>query len=162
MGRAPGLATYHWLFLAQPAPLPERLIGADPDFFLRWTLEAWCGAPGAFSTRALAEYARCFTDPAVIHATCEDYRAGAGIDVEHDAADRGRRKLACPLLALWGERNAAERPWDTLAVWRTWASDVRGRPLACGHFLPEEAPEETAAELLGFLGSGKGAGLDHS
>jgi haloacetate dehalogenase len=143
-------ATYHWFFLIQPFDFPERLIGADPAYFLRHTLASWSADPDAFAPEALAEYERAFSDPAVIHATCEDYRAGASIDLVHDEADLGRR-IACPLLVLWGGRGKNDRLFDILATWRERADDVRGRALDCGHFLAEERPEETAAELVGFL-----------
>jgi haloacetate dehalogenase len=151
MDRSAGLAAYHWLFLAQPADLPERLIGADPDYFLRWTLRSWAERPDAFDARALAEYQRAFRDPAVLHATCEDYRAGATVDLGDDAADRDRRRITCPLLALWGARRPSGRDWDPVAIWRDWASDVRGQGIPCGHFLPEEAPGETLDALEPFL-----------
>ena len=151
MDRDAGLSTYHWLFLAQPFDLPERLIGADPAYFLRWTLESWAARPDTFDPRALGEYQRAFRDPAVIHATCEDYRAGATVDLADDTADRGGRRISCPLLALWGERRPQDRGWDRIAIWRAWASDVRGEALACGHFLPEEAPAATLAALEPFL-----------
>jgi haloacetate dehalogenase len=151
MDRRASMATYHWYFLAQPPDLPERLIGADPEFFLRHTLKSWCGDESAFVPEALEEYRRCFHDPRTIHSTCEDYRAGATIDCDIDAADRGRRQITCPLLALWGEGKVHRRPWDPLVVWQQWAVDVCGRALPCGHFLPEEAPAETTAELIAFL-----------
>ena len=143
-------AYYHWFFLIQPFDLPERLIGADPDFYVDKKIGKWSKTEGCFSAEALAEYKRCFRDPATIHATCEDYRAAAGIDLEHDRADL-ERKIACPLLVLWGAEGVIERTYDTLAVWRARAGDVRGKALPCGHFLPEEAPEETLAELEAFL-----------
>jgi haloacetate dehalogenase len=151
MDRHAGLATYHWFFLAQPAGFPERLIGADPDYFLRWTLESWAGRPDAFNARALAEYRRAFRDPEMIRATCEDYRAGASVDVEDDAGDRGRRRIDCPVLALWAERQPGAIPWDPVAVWREWAGDVRGQAVPGGHFMAEEAPAETLAALEPFL-----------
>ncbi len=151
LDRLAGLSTYHWYFLAQPRGFPERLIGADPDFFLDHTLRSWAGRPDAFAVAALAEYRRCFRDPAVISATCEDYRAGATIDVAVDEADRGRRRIACPLLALRGEVNIGKDMSAVLEVWRDWADDVHGHRLACGHFLPEEAPEETAGALAAFF-----------
>ncbi len=146
------LSTYHWFFLAQPHPLPERLIGGDPDFFLTYTIESWQGRPGAIAPEAMAEYRRCFRKESVIRATCEDYRAGVTVDLEHDGADRAAgRRIACPVLALWGERFIDYERFDPLTVWRRWADRVTGGPIACGHFLMEEAPEETLAELLPFL-----------
>jgi haloacetate dehalogenase len=146
------LATYyfHWFFLIQPEDLPERLIGGAPDYFLGRMLQAWSRNEGVFAEAALAEYGRCFRDPATIHATCEDYRAGASIDLEHDEADAGK-KIACPLLVLWGEKGVVGRLYDPLAIWREKAVEVTGRALPCGHFLPEEAPEETLAALDAFL-----------
>ncbi len=143
---------FHWFFLIQPEPLPERLIGAAPDFWLEWILGRWAADGGTvFDPRALAEYRRCFADPAAIHASCEDYRAGATVDLDHHRAD-GARRIACPLLVLWGERGLMHRCFDVLAIWRAHArGPVRGHPLPCGHFLPEEAPEETARALLAFF-----------
>ena len=142
---------YHWFFLIQPGGLPERLIGAQPEFFLRHTLDSWCEVSGAIEPQAFAEYLRCFRDPACIHATCEDYRAAAGIDLVHDEADAGRR-LACPVLVLWGGGSIQGSSYDLTSVWREYAADVSGRALPCGHFLAEEAPQETAAALLEFFG----------
>ena len=150
LDRAEGLATYHWFFLAQPSGLPERLIGADPEYFLRWTLRSWAGRREGFDERALAEYERAFRDPDVIRATCEDYRAGATVDVEDDTADRGVRRIGCPVLALWANSGSNPR-LDPIAIWRRWADDVEGRGMPCGHFLPEEAPAETLAVLEPFL-----------
>lgn len=145
-------AYYHWFFLIQPAPLPERLIGADPEFYLRAKMSAWSQGGNDFLTpEALAEYLRCFSDPAAIAASCEDYRAAASIDLDHDAADADAR-LAAPLLALWGARGVVGRSYDVLATWREKAADVRGHALATGHYLPEEAPEATAAALAAFFG----------
>jgi haloacetate dehalogenase len=143
-------AYYHWFFLSQPYDLPERLIGADPAYYLRRKLASWAARPDVFAREALAEYERCFADPATIHGSCEDYRAAASIDLEHDRADDGRR-IACPLLVLWGAHGVVERKHDPLALWRERADDVRGHALDCGHFLAEERPEETAAELSDFL-----------
>ena len=147
-------AYYHWFFLIQPNGLPERLIGSDPDGYLKTKIGGW-GSAGTsfFDPRAVDEYLRCYRDPATIHATCEDYRASASIDLEHDAADRAAgRRLRMPLLALWGERNRVTNGiFDTLAEWREVADDVRGAPVASGHYLPEEAPEATLAALRPFL-----------
>jgi haloacetate dehalogenase len=143
-------AYYHWFFLIQPFDLPERLIGSDPDYYLEKKIGAWSRIEGCFAPEALAEYQRCFRDRDAIHATCEDYRAAATIDLEHDEADLDR-KVTCPLLVLWGERGVIGRTYDMPAVWRERADDVRGKGLDCGHFLPEEAPEETLEELLAFL-----------
>jgi haloacetate dehalogenase len=144
-------AYYHWFFLIQPYDLPERLIGADPSYYLRRTIGAWgSGGLGAFAPEALAEYERRFKDAAAIHAMSEDYRAAATIDLAHDEADLDR-KIARPLLALWGARGLMERHFDVLATWRERAEDVTGRSLDCGHFLPEERPEETARELRAFF-----------
>ena len=142
--------TYHWFFLIQPFDFPERLIGADPGYFLEWTLRSWARGRDAFAPEAMAEYRRCFEDPRTIHATCEDYRAAATIDLDHDAADLDRR-LECPLLALWGHAGRVGRTFDVLEAWRERAADVRGRALPGGHFPAEESPEETARELLAFL-----------
>jgi haloacetate dehalogenase len=152
MNRDFGLAGYHLFFLAQPADFPERLIGADPELFLTHTLEAWCGTPGAITPEALDAYRAAFADPATIHATCEDYRAGAGVDVAHDAADRDQgRRISAPVLLLWGQPAGMELPFDPLAVWRRWAGSVDGQALACGHFLAEERPDEVADALQRFL-----------
>ncbi len=143
-------AYYHWFFLIQPADLPERMIGADPDFYLEKKIGAWSKVDGCFAPEALAEYKRCFRAPETIHATCEDYRAAAGIDLEHDRADLAL-KVTCPLLVLWGARGVVERSYDVPAVWRERAERVQGHALPCGHFLPEEAPEETLAALKSFF-----------
>lgn len=144
------MAYYHWFFLSQPYDLPERLIGADPDYYLRKKLGGWGTGFDSFASEAYAEYERCFRDPRTIHSSCEDYRAAATIDLEHDGTDRDR-KVGCPLLALWGEQGVVERLYDVLGVWRRYASNVRGRALPCGHYLAEERPEETAEELVTFL-----------
>jgi haloacetate dehalogenase len=144
-------AYWHWFFLIQPAPFPERMIGAGPDAY--WLHKCGSGSAGLtpFAPAALAEYLRCFRDPATIHASCEDYRAAAGIDITHDDADAGR-KLECPLLALWGDRGAVHSNFDVLALWRERASDVRGKALPGGHYLAEEVPHLVAAEFAAFFG----------
>ena len=152
---AQALADYHWYFLAQPAPLPERLIGADPDFYLEHTIGSWLGAAGNIEAQAMAEYRRAFRRPSVIAAACADYRAGLTTDLAHDDADRAAgRRIACPLLALWGAEESDSGRHDYLAIWQGWADRATGRALQCGHFLMEEAPDETAAALAGFFAAG--------
>lgn len=151
MNKASAQAGYHWLFLSQPEGLPERMIGHDPEWYLRETLRRWTAPGFRFAPEAMAEYVRCFNDPAAIHAACEDYRAGAGIDFELDSADFGKRRITCPVLALWGQSGIARRYSDVVAAWRDWADGVRGQVLPCGHFLAEEAPYETVAALEALL-----------
>ena len=154
MGKDGSLGSFHWYFLAQPAPFPETLIGAQPDYFLHHMLRSWGGTQGAFTAEAMAEYERCFRNPETIRATCEDYRAGASIDCELDAQDRQRgHHIACPVLALWGDRGRAHKRQAVLEIWRMWATEVSGHGLNCGHFLPEEAPEETFEALHTFFTS---------
>ena len=141
---------FWWFFLIQPYPLPERLIDADPEFFLRTHIDGQNKIPGATEPAAFAEYLRCYLDPRTRHAICEDYRAAAGIDLEHDAADAGTL-LAMPVLALWGARGTVGALYDVLATWREKARDVRGRALDCGHTLQEELPDDVLLELLQFL-----------
>jgi haloacetate dehalogenase len=140
-----GLGYWHWFFLAQPFPLPEHLIGANPDaYYFR-------GRRELFAPEALADYLRGCHDPATIHAMCEDYRAGATFDFQLDEADRGKRRIQCPLLVLWGKRGELERWYDVPAIWRDWADNVRGAAIDCGHYLAEEAPDETYAQLRQFF-----------
>ncbi len=141
---------YHWFFLIQPDGLPEKMIGADPGWYLRECLRRWTPPGTRFDPAAVAEYERCYSQPAAIHGACEDYRAGASIDLEHDAASRERR-IECPLLVLWGGRGFVNRHYAVLDVWREYANDVRGHTLDCGHFLAEEKPEDTLSALLPFL-----------
>ena len=143
---------FHWFFLIRPFPFPETLIGADPALYLSHTLGSRSAGLTPFSPEAYAEYARCLQDPRTIHGLCEDYRASASLDLDHDRADRAAgREVQCPLLVLWGARGVVGQVVDPLAEWRLVAEDVRGRPLACGHYLPEEAPEAVLAEVLPFL-----------
>jgi haloacetate dehalogenase len=145
-------AAYHWFFLAQPVPLPERMIAADPDFYLEWTIKSWLGDPAAVDPRAMDEYRRCFRTASVVKAMCEDYRAGLSVDLDHDRADRDAgKKIACPVVALWGERGTDGRPIDFLPVWRRWANEVSGGAIRSGHFLMEEQPELTSKALIGAL-----------
>ena len=143
-------AYYHWFFLIQPFDLPERLIGSDPDYWIERKLGAWGKSGDVFADFAVAEYKRCFRNPATIHATCEDYRAAASIDLEHDRSDLSR-KIDCPLLVLWGKRGVIERCYDPEALWRERAAKVTGSTIDCGHYLPEEAPRETLGSLLTFF-----------
>jgi len=138
---------FNWFFSIQPDELPERLIGAEPAFYLQWILDHWSGTKGVISAEAVAEYQRCF-DTAAIRATNEEFRASATIDLIHDEADKDH-KIACPTLLLWS--SSSWTAFDILEVWRSKAKDVQGFALDCGHFLPEENPERTAAELIRFL-----------
>lgn len=141
---------YHWFFLSQPKDFPERLIGGDPEFFLRHTLQSWSAFPMAFDPQTFGEYLRCFSDPATITATCEDYRAGATIDLAHDRADWGTR-IEAPLTVLWGIDGLMGRHFDVLSIWWSRAVEVRGEALPCGHFLAEERPAETLRHIWRFL-----------
>jgi haloacetate dehalogenase len=141
---------FHWFFLIQPAPFPETLIGNNADFYLRSRFLRPTGGTGAITEAAYAEYLRCFKMAETIHATCEDYRAGATVDIEHSNQD-GSKKVVCPTLVLWGERGTVGRLYDVMAIWRQHAVDVRGKALAAGHFLPEEVPAETLMELTRFM-----------
>lgn len=144
-------AYWHWFFLIQKAPIPETMIGHDPAGYLAFKMRDRGMGEDPFDPRAWAEYVRCFT-PESIHATCEDYRAAATIDLEHDRADREAGvKVACPLLALWGSRGVIEKCYDALAEWRRVASDVRGRSVPSGHYIPEEVPDLVAGEFETFF-----------
>ncbi|MEM7345006.1 MAG: alpha/beta hydrolase [Chloroflexota bacterium] len=146
-----GLAVdaFHWPLLAQPAPIPERLIGNDPDFFLHHLLERWSGSPNILAEAAVAHYTEHFRKSSVIEAMAEDYRAGATIDLLHDQEDKAAgKKITCPVLVPWGQRYTGESP---LAVWKTWADNVREIPLDCGHFIAEEMPEACATALREFF-----------
>lgn len=139
---------YHWFFLSQPSPLPETLIGNNVEFYLH---SRFARSPGAITPAAFAEYYRCFRDPATIHATCEDYRASISIDLENDEADWDK-KILCPVLSLWGERGSRPQAFrNALQFWKEKAPDARGRAVRSSHFIPEEVPEETLAELQSFL-----------
>lgn len=144
------IAYEHWFFLSQPYDFPERLIGNDPEFYLRTKMNQWSANPNSFTDEAMAEYIRCFSNRQTIHATCEDYRAAATIDLEHDEIDINS-KIQCPLLVLRGARGVMERRYDVLETWRERAVNVTGKALDSGHFLPEEAPQETVDALLDFF-----------
>jgi haloacetate dehalogenase len=138
---------WRYLFLVQPE-LPERLIGAQREQYLQWTLEEWCGTPGAIAGEAMSEYLRCF-DHDTIHATCEDYRAGATIDLEHDRADADAQ-LSCPVLVLYSASGIGSQ-YDVPRIWSRRGDDVRSEAIGCGHFIAEEQPETTAARLGAFF-----------
>ncbi len=148
-------AYYHWFHLIQPAPLPERMIAGDAAFYLRWKLGGW-GSAGLqyIEARALAEYERCFCRAEAIHAACEDYRAAAGVDLEHDRAARAAgQKIACPTLVLWGDRGVVHRLFDPPALWQAQcAAAVTAQAMQAGHYIPEELPGETAVLLRTFFG----------
>ena len=149
------LVYWHWGFLAQAAPLPERLIAGDPDAYFDYhLLMIGLGTdPELYPDEVMAAYRRQLDDVGAVNAICEDYRAGATIDRELDEADRGRH-IACPVLCLWGARGALPFLYgDVLAVWRPWAPDVSGRGVDASHFLVEDQPQDVAAELATFLRS---------
>ena len=149
------MAYWHWFFLPQPYPLPETMIGGDPEWFFK---RNWPGAsepPKFFDPEALADYWRAFSDAKTVHAICEDYRAGASYDFRLDEADFGKRQIECPVLVLWGAKGVVGRLYDPLAVWRDWASDVNGQAIDAGHYLAEERPRDTSAALLDFLLAGR-------
>jgi haloacetate dehalogenase len=144
-------AYWHWFFLIQAAPLPETMIAANPELYLRSRMSRGDIGLSHFTKEAWAEYTRCF-DSESIHAGCEDYRAAATIDLVHDREDRSvGRKLTMPTLILWGKKGAIEKCFQPLPDWREVASDVRGHALPCGHYLPEEEPEAVLGAFLEFF-----------
>jgi haloacetate dehalogenase len=146
---------WHWFFLIQREPLPERLIESNPEFFIEKMMGSRHAGLAAFAPEALAEYRRSIRLPGIAHAICEDYRASATIDLEHDRADRAAgRRVAAPLMVLWGAHGVIERCFDALALWREAAQDVRGHALPCGHYIPEEAPQPLLEAALPFLRAG--------
>lgn len=145
---------YHWFHLIQPKPLPERMIGGDPAFYLHWKLGGWGAAgTGFIEPEALAEYERCFCTPEAIHAACEDYRAAASIDLDHDRESRDIGQLiACDMHVLWGSRGVIEMLYKPLALWQAQcAATVTGSTVPAGHFIPEELPEVTASAITEFM-----------
>jgi haloacetate dehalogenase len=145
-------AYWHWFFLIQRAPMPERLIEADPAAYLRDVMGGRSAGLSPFDPRAFAEYTRAMSLPGAAHGLCEDYRAAAGIDLEHDCADIAvGKRLALPLLVLWGEEGVVHRCFKPLVEWQQVADDVRGEPLPCGHYIPEEAPKALLEKALPFL-----------
>ena len=143
-------AYYHWFFLIQKAPLPERLLQGHVPWYILGRLGRGKSGLKHFDKRAVAEYVRAFSDPRTIHASCEDYRAAATIDLVHDRKDL-RKKLRMPVLALWGRHGVIAALFDCLADWREVAVDVRSKALNCGHFIPEEKPGELLVELHRFF-----------
>jgi haloacetate dehalogenase len=145
---------FHWGFLARSQPFPENMIGQNPQLFLDYLLSQWTRTKDltAFDAGALAHYRAAFAKPSVIHATCEDYRAGATCDPAFDAVDRDAgTRIGCPMLALWGAERKHGFVSKPLESWRKWCPHVKGEPIDCGHFLPEEAPAATLAAIVPFL-----------
>jgi haloacetate dehalogenase len=147
-------AYYHWFHLIQPAPLPETMIGGDAKAYLHAKLGGW-GSRGLdfIEPEAMREYERCFCRPAAIHSACEDYRASAGIDLEHDRTSRAEgQQIACDMLVLWGARGVVQRLFDPLTLWQAQCGgQVTGQPVDAGHFIPEELPELTSETLAGYM-----------
>ncbi len=141
---------FWWFFLIQPEDLPERMIGSDPEYFLRRHISGQVKTAGAVSEDVMAEYLRCYNNPETIHAICEDYRAAATVDLEHDRADR-ETLLEIPVLAIWGADGVVGQTYDVVQTWKEKARAVRGIVLPCGHAIPEEAPEALLSALLEFL-----------
>lgn len=147
---------FHWFLMVQPEPFPETVVGNSAEYFLKYLLYALAGEPYSekvpdfVGLTAYREYLRCFRDPAALHALCEDYRAAASIDLVHDEADLSR-KIQCPLLVLWSEKGPFHRMYNVLQTWQDRAVEAKGKPLPTGHFLPEQVPQELAAELKSFL-----------
>ena len=145
-------AYFHWFLLIQSAPFPETLINADPGFFLESFMGRRSSGHSHVTPEAFAEYLRCLQDPATVHGICEDYRASAGIDLDHERADiAAGRKIECEMLALWGGNGIIGKYFKPLEEWQVLASRVRGHALPCGHYVPEEAPQRLLDELLAFL-----------
>ena len=153
VSRAWGLFSWHWFFMAQPYDLPERLMLADPEFYLRQKLSKGPDGMAFFAPEALAEYLRCFKNPATVRGMCEDYRATFGVDLAMDTADfAAGRRIGCPVLLLWGAAGGVGRSHQPLAIWQDYASNIVGaEALPCGHYVPEECSMATAAALRAFF-----------
>ena len=155
MDAALAYSWFHWLLMRQPSPLPETIFSTNPKLFLDFFLENWTSVPNSFTAAAYEEYLRCFSDPETVRAMCADYRS-VTLDMKHDDADRGQQ-LSCPVLVLWGSEMSKRPGWQTgknldmMSVWRGRASNIRGKALECGHFIPEEKPDELVSELLDFI-----------
>ena len=147
-------AYWHWFFLIQPEPLPENIIQADPEILIRWMQGRIPPESGVFTPEAINEYRRCQLIPGAIHGYCEDYRAAANIDLEHDRANRtvGER-ITCPIEVLWGKEGVIEKCFQPLSIWKQYAHQVQGEALPCGHYIPEECPELLAKRILHFFGN---------
>jgi haloacetate dehalogenase len=146
------LSYWIWSFLAAPAPVPEQFIAAAPDVLVNFMLDSWPKVKDAFPDDVRTEYIEKFRDADTAHAICEEYRAAATVDYEHDEADRGNRKIECPVQVLWSQGGSVEKLYDPLQIWKSWSDDVRGEAMPVGHFIPEEAPPDTAQKLIDFLG----------
>ncbi|MFG1798230.1 alpha/beta fold hydrolase [Nocardia sp. NPDC049149] len=146
------LGYWVWSFLAAPAPIPETLLRNAPAMIVNHMLDSWSAHPEAFSESIRAEYISKFSNPATVHAICEEYRAAATLDCQNDHTDRGNNPIRCPVLALWDREGAVASWYDSpLDIWRRWESDVDGMAIEGGHFLPEENPREVSAQLQRFL-----------
>lgn len=148
--KALATSKFWWFFLIQPEPLPEHMINGDRAYFLKAHIDDQLKIPGATEPEAFAEYLRCYDHPETVHAICEDYRAAADIDLEHDAADAEKR-IRAPLLALWGAKDSVGKTFDVLACWRAQADDVQGHPIGCGHNPQEERPQEFVEAIEAFF-----------
>jgi haloacetate dehalogenase len=146
------LGFWIWSFLGVPEPVPEELIARAPDVVVDYMLDDWSDDRGVFPDEIRAEYIANFGTPDRIHAICEEYRAAATLDFEHDEADRGNRQITCPTLVLWSHTGPVAAWYEPLEVWKAWADDVDGGPVSARHFIPEEAPDETTRRLVDFLG----------
>jgi len=142
--------TWHWFFLIQPFDFPEKVIGGNPEFYARRGFERTKDADKVFTPEALADYIRCFSIPGTIHAVCEDYRAGASIDLVHDEADFDQ-KISCPMLALWSQTGFVGKTQNPLKIWGDYATNVKGQSLPCGHYIAEELPDESYTAIKQFL-----------
>ena len=140
---------YHWFFLIQKYPLPEKLIEANSEFYLKSKLKMWGNTKSFIEPKAMNEYLRCFKKKATIHASCEDYRAAASIDLKHHNRDI-KKKINCPVLVLWGKNGTLDKLYNPIKEWKKWANNVIGYSLKCGHFLAEEKPKDTLKAILNF------------
>jgi haloacetate dehalogenase len=145
-----GLESYHWFFMAQKAPFPEKLLTADLAYYIDYKLNKKGVGLSIFDPRAMAEYKRC-TTPEQIHAVCEDYRATVGVDFEMDKADYGKRKLACPVFVIWGSNSHCGRHFKPLDAWAEWADDLRGFAVPTGHYPAEQRPDLILAAFTAFF-----------